>query len=149
MTVVWRLRKCQGNDCETERIRRRNAPIFPLKKELLSCGDDRLNVLCSYLITVRNTGSNPYNAPLVVRDVPQAGATSVQFASWNCTSGPGNGYLCDYGDANLAPGGTVTLLTWMKVPKQVVRNNNCRIRNRAHIELKRPGGSRQNTNPLG
>ncbi|MEO9874350.1 MAG: hypothetical protein ABJM26_06330 [Anderseniella sp.] len=119
-----------------------------LKKKLLSCGDDQLNVLCSYLITVKNTGPNPYNAPLVVRDRPQAGATSVQFGitPWSCAPGAGNGYRCEYGVANLAPGDTVTLLTWMKVPKQVVRNKNCRVINRARI-LEAPGGSLLNSDP--
>ncbi|MEO1158919.1 MAG: hypothetical protein AAFW74_00495, partial [Pseudomonadota bacterium] len=39
-----------------------------------------------------------------------------------------------------------TLLTWMGVPKQVVRNNNCRVRNYAGI-VRAPGGSLQNSNP--
>ncbi|MEM7636169.1 MAG: hypothetical protein AAF299_16510 [Pseudomonadota bacterium] len=139
--------KIPSDDCEEK-----DPPPKPtnlsLKKKLLSCGDDRLNVLCSYLITVTNTGSNPYNAPLVVGDLPQAGATSVQFLEnpWNCTSGPGNGYLCDYGEANLAPGDSVTLLTWMKVPKQVVRDRNCRVRNRARI-VQASGGSLLNSDP--
>lgn len=117
-----------------------------LKKKLLSCSDDQNNVSCSYLITVENTGPNPYNAPLVVRDVPLAGANSVQFGlpPWTCEPGAGNGYRCEYGLASLAPGKTAKLLTWMKFPKQVVRNNNCRVRNSAHI-LKAPGGSLLNS----
>lgn len=118
-----------------------------LTKKLLSCGDDQNNVSCSYLVTVENTGPNPYNAPLVIRDVPLAGANSVQFGPpWSCQSGAGNGYRCEYDEASLEPGGTVTLLTWMKFPKQVVRNNNCRVKNSARIR-EAPGGSPQNSDP--
>lgn len=139
--------KIPSDDCE-----QKDPPPKPtnlsLKKKLLSCGDDRLNVLCSYLITVKNTGPNPYNAPLVISDLPQAGATSVQFGSsdWSCAPGVGNDYQCTFTGSELQPGDATTLLTWMKVPKQVVRNRNCRVKNRARI-LKAPGGSLLNSDP--
>ncbi len=140
--------KVPGDDCKTPDDPPPKRTNLSLKKKVLSCNHDQNNILCSFQVTVKNSGLNAYNAPLVVRDVPMAGANSVQFSGspWNCGSGVGNGYRCEYDTANLAPGDDVSFLTWMRIPKQIVRNNNCRVENRAHI-LRAPGGSRRNTNP--
>lgn len=119
-----------------------------LSKKVLSCGAPQSSIGCSYQITVTNTGSNTYNAPLVIRDLPQAGATSVQFqqSKFNCTPVGGGAYECKYKDspANLAPGASVSFLTWMHVSRQTARNNQCKVTNRAWIKSA-PGGSVQNT----
>jgi len=121
-----------------------------LSKKVLSCGASQNNIYCSYQITVQNTGPNTYNAPLVIRDLPQSGATSVQFqmSKFNCTPTAGNAYECVYKTppANLAPGDSISFLTWMGVPRQIVKGNQCKVRNRARIK-NAPGGSVQNTNP--
>ncbi|MEO1158903.1 MAG: hypothetical protein AAFW74_00415, partial [Pseudomonadota bacterium] len=95
------IAKIPNEDCGDPPPKRTN---LSLKKKVMSCGEDQNKVLCSYRITVTNTGPNTYDSPLIVRDVPQAGAIAPQFGSpfWSCMPGTGNGYKCTYTGASLA-----------------------------------------------
>lgn len=117
-----------------------------LKKEALSCGLYKDDAVCSFKVSVTNTGSNTYTGPLVVKDLPQTGAvsTNVGWPGWSCTAGSGNAYHCSYDSSSLAPGATVSFLAWTRVTTSFARENRCKMSNSAQI-VRAPGGSVRNS----
>ena len=115
-----------------------------------SCWAWGANWLCRYQIRVRNTGPDNYFGPILVRDWfpanPAGLATAFQpqppWACWHVGGNPAN-TRCWRPNVFLAPGNSVFLEVWAKVPKNPLR---CRLTNFAEIEWA-PGGSQWNSDP--
>ena len=107
------------------------------------CVENGNGFRCQYSVIVTNQGPGIYNGPVHVRDTPLAG-TNPLF-SWACVAAGGS-YDCSNPPVNLWPGQQLFLWTWLDVPYDVARANNCQIPNDARITLAL-GGTFQNINP--
>jgi hypothetical protein len=115
-----------------------------IDKRAGACVRTPAGFVCPYVVTVTNTGPDPYVDLVRVFDQPAAGTTATFFPAppWNC--GPsGAGYTCERPVAML-PGGAVSFQANVLVPPDRARELNCRIENRVHI-THAPGGTPGNT----
>ncbi len=115
-----------------------------------SCWSIGSNWLCRYQVRVRNTGPDNYFGHILVRDFfpanPAGLDTAFQpqppWACWHVGGNPAN-TRCWRPNTFLAPGQSVFLNVWAKIPKNPLR---CRLTNVAEIEWA-PGGSQWNSDP--
>lgn len=102
--------------------------------------------LCRYRIDITNTGPGPYSGPIEVRDEFPAGAELLLGPGpWICDPPVGNARLCRRPPMVLPTGSTTSFDVWLRLSREEVIAQECRIRNRARITFA-PGGSAQNTN---
>ncbi len=118
-----------------------------LRKVSRGCEVTGANVAtCNYRVTVINAGPGVYHDTIRVFDQPLAGTTATfAGAPWNCVAAA-PGYTCTHPLAHLPSGASVSFSASVEVPRDVARQHNCRIVNRARIVFA-PGGSPRNVNP--
>ena len=86
---------------------------------------------CKSVVTITNTGPDPFHGPIEVKDVLGFAPSSVDFsAPWSC-AGAGAAYLCKHAPLDLAKGESVKLVVTATVPK----GPQCVLRNRATMIL--------------
>ncbi len=106
------------------------------EKKIVSCTDAPGSKTCTYNVTVRNMGPDPYTGPINIEDSFSAAPTSVTFSDgWNC-SGGGADYLCTKDKVEFAapdkPGlHSVTLEIKATIPTA----DQCTVQNTVHMSF--------------
>ena len=103
---------------------------------------------CKFEIRVRNTGSDPYNGPLMIAEqLPAAPAGALMGFSpsppWNCWNVGPSSYRCLRPGTVLAPNASVGLTSLVWVPNTYAQ---CFVQNTASI-LWAPPGTQWNSDP--
>ncbi|MEO6395667.1 MAG: hypothetical protein ABIO40_07120 [Devosia sp.] len=111
-----------------------------------TCFDTGLDWICSYLVTVQNTGPGNYSGPIQVKDTLGTNATATTFGPWNCIQ-VGPVLTCDIivPPVNVAPGWTSGFFVTAHVPKNIGPPL-CDLSNKANIASP-AGGSPNNLLP--
>ena len=134
-----------GKQCEPPKNPKTNLWIQKSAKPKV-CDDDGSNWLCSYLVTVTNTGLGVYSGPIQVSDTLSSGTPLTWSFPWSCVpSGPS--WVCDHPPVVLNVGSSVFLWVTTSISMAAqVDAEQCSISNKVHI-TQAPGGSPQNTDP--
>lgn len=134
-----------GKKCEPPKDPKTNLRILKSAVPKV-CEDDGANWICSFLVTVTNTGPGVYNGPIQVTDTLSSGTPLIWSLPWACApSGPN--WVCDHPAVVLNPGSSVFLWVTTSISKAAqYEAGQCSITNRVKITLA-PGGSVQNSNP--
>ena len=95
---------------------------------------------CRFKVSVQNTGPGTFKHQLTLQDSATAGTTTTFGAGWNCAAN-GGGHSCtrNANPLTLLPGQKTFLWAWVHVPKDVAKDNNCKITNKVKITTPAPG----------